>query len=526
VLHGHEPIISLTQPRPHIAAAVAAALLGALVITIPFAHLTTTGTEIILPAYAAAVFVLEIITSALLFTLYNVQRSPALLILASGYLFTALMVPGWVLTFPGVFASLGMEASLQATATIAALRRLAFALFVMTYALAPVGGATGRPAGGIILRTIICIFGVVAAIMWLIAQQQLSLPIFMQDAHNVTVLWLFVPAVAMAAYVLSIAILLWRRRTALDMWVCVVLFSLIIELSLLSYISGGVRLSIGWWGGRIYGLTAAGTVLLVLLADTTTVYARLARSVVAEQRARQNRLTAMEALSASIAHEINQPMASIITNADAGLRWLGRAEPRIDKVHASLQAIVSDGHRASKIVSGIRTMFMKGAQERVPVNLTGVIRDVAVAAAAEAELAGVSVEVQFDPRPPIVIGNPVQLRQVVWNLVENGIDAMKTVGDRQRKLRIQTRRIADDEVEVLVQDTGAGLEPGTEEQIFEPFFSSKPGGMGMGLMFCRAVIEAHGGRLWTSSNTPCGAIFHFSLPEAEATGHEGEVDHG
>ncbi|MFC7556016.1 ATP-binding protein [Pseudoroseomonas wenyumeiae] len=506
--------------------AVATALLSALLLTIPFAHFRTTGTEIILPAYASAIFVLEIITSALLYTLFNVQRSSALLILASGYLFAALMVPGWAITFPGLFASLGIEASLQTTATIAALRRFAFALFVLGYALAPASNLTVTPAARIIMQSVFCIFAVAAVIMWLITKEIMPLPVFMEDAHHVTALWSFVPGTVMAIYLLSIAALIRRRRSSLDLWVCLVLFSLVIELTLLSYISNGVRFSIGWWAGRVYGLTAAGIVLLVLLAETTTVYAKLARSVAAEQRARQNRLTAMEALSASIAHEINQPLASIVTNADAGLRWLARAEPRIDKVHASLQAIVSDGHRANKIVSGIRAMFMKGAQERVPVDLASIIRDVTGSVAVEAELAGISVEVELAPRTPAVIGNPVQLRQVVWNLVENSLDAMRTSKERQRKLRIKARPIDDGEVEVSIQDTGVGLEPGTEEQIFEPFFSRKPEGMGMGLMFCRAVIEAHGGRLWTSPNLPRGAEFHFSLPGAEMTGPDRGDEHG
>jgi signal transduction histidine kinase len=504
---------------------MAVALFAALLITIPFAHLPTTGTEIILPAYAAAVFVLEIITSVLLLALYNVQKGPALLILASGYLCAALMIPGWVLTFPGISAALGIDTDLQTTAAIAALRRLSFAFFIVIYAFSSTEGYAGKSVGFTIWRNIICILVAVAALMWMLAKQHIALPAFMQDAYRVTTLWLLVPGAAMTLYVLSIMILL-RRRSALDTWVCLVLFSLIIELTLLSYISSGVRLSVGWWAGRIYGLTAAGTVLLVLLADTTTVYARLAASVAAEQRARQNRLTAMEALSASIAHEINQPLASIITNADAGLRWLVRPEPRIDRVHASLQAIVSDGHRANKVVLGIRTMFMKGAQERVPVDLAGIISDVTLSLASDAERAGISVEAELDRRMPAVIGNPVQLRQVVWNLVENSLDAMKTISDRQRELRIRARLTADGEVEVAVQDTGAGIEPGLEEQIFEPFFSRKPGGMGMGLMFCRAVVEAHGGRIWASHNHPRGAVFYFSLPGADVTHREGEDDRG
>lgn len=524
--HESEVIISPTRPRPYLAAWIAATLLGALLFTIPFASLKISGSEIILPAYAGAMFTLELITASLLFTLYNAQRSPALLILGSGYLFAALTVPGWVLTFPGLFTALGIEAGLQTTATIAALRRLGFAFFVLIYALTPFAGANVKSPSAIILKAILTVLAAVTTIMWLLIRQQMSLPVFMQDAHNVTALWSIVPGVAMTVYLVSLTILIRRRRAALDLWICLVLFSLMIELALLSYISDGVRFSVGWWAGRIYGLAAAGTVLLVLLADTTAVYARLAQSLASEQRTRQNRLTAMEALSASIAHEINQPLASIITNADAGLRWLARAEPRIDKVDASLQAIVFDGHRANKIVSGIRTMFMKGAQEREPVDLTTIVADVTASVADETKLANIHIELQLDPNTPIINGNPVQLRQVIWNLVENSIDSMKAVDDRRRELSIQTWRIADGQAEVTVEDSGGGLAPGAEAQIFEPFFSSKPGGMGMGLMFCRAVVEAHGGRLWVAPNVSRGAIFHLTLPGVEIADYDREADNG
>src|SRR3546814_3001302 len=148
-----------------------------------------------------------------------------------------------------------------------------------------------------------------------------------------------------------------------------VLCTLLIELVLLSYVSAGLRLSRGWWAGRFYGFISASVVLLVLLSETTTLYARLARSVSAERRAREDRLTAMEALSASIAHEVNQPLASMVTNADAGLRWLGRNSPELEEARAALRRIASDGPRAGTGIEGIRMMFKKSAKKRVPLNL-------------------------------------------------------------------------------------------------------------------------------------------------------------
>ncbi|MDC7789770.1 MASE4 domain-containing protein [Rhodoplanes sp. TEM] len=503
-----------TATQAGVAVVVVLALLAALVGTAPFARQPTQGTEILVPAYAAASFVLETLTAALLFAMFHVQRSRALLRLAAGYLFAALMVPAWALTFPGVLSGLGVDAGLQTTAAIAAVRRLGFPLFVLGYALAPVCSDTSPRSLVPILRTVLAVAGLAAVCLWLIVEGRPVLPGFMADDRDVTRLWYRVPAVAILLYGLAAAILVWRRRFALDMWVCLVLVSLTVELALMSWLGGATRLGVGWWAGRLYGLAAASIVLLVLLSETTTVHLRLARAVAAERRARQDRLTAMEALSATIAHEINQPLASMVTNADAGLRWLGKAEPRIDMVDAALRRIVADGHRANKVVVGIRTMFMTGAQEREPLDLGALLRETVRDKASEARAAGIAIDLDLDPALPPVIGNALQLRQVVANLIENAIDAMTATAGRERRLRIAARGAERGEAEVSVADTGGGVPPELAERIFEPFVSTKPEGMGMGLMFCRAVVEAHGGRLWVAPARPRGAVFAFSIPTA------------
>lgn len=518
-MQGHEPVVILAQPRPLAVVFVAVALLAALLAASPYARVPTHGTEVFVAAYGAASFVLEIITAVLLFALFYVQGGAALGMLASGYLFSALTLPAWVMSFPGVFEGLGVEPGLQTTATIAALRRLAFAVCLLAYALAPTRMAAEPPAFRTILLTVAGVCGAAVLALGVIDSGAAVLPPFMRDRRDVNALWLHVAGTVMAVYLASLGLLL-RRRKGLDLWICLVIFSLVIELLLLSFLGGGTRLSLGWWAGRLYGLTAAGIVLLALLADTATIHARLLQSSAAERRARQNRLTAMEALSASIAHEINQPLASMITNADAGLRWLARSKPESARVEEALRRIVADGHRANKVVSGIRTMFMKGAQERAPLDLNAVITEVLLAASPEARIAGIPIEVALDPRPAIVIGNALQLSQVVSNLVENAIDAMRSVPVRHRTLILRTRRLASGEVEVAVEDSGAGVPAGMEQRIFEPFVSTKAGGMGMGLMFCRAVVEAHGGMLRVSPNRPRGAIFRFALPAAEGSGRD------
>lgn len=495
---------------------------GALAFTAPVARVPLANTEILLPAYAAAIFLNEVITAVLLLALYSVQRSRAILVLSMGYLFSGLMVVPWALTFPGVFETLGLpEPGLQSTASIAALRRLGFPLCVLAYALLKNSDASTQnsyaPISGTIFRNVAGVVAVACGTTWLIVAGDDALPQLMIDSRNISDLWQYVPATAVVLYLASLVILWRRQQSMLDFWLIIVLCTLLLELIHLSYLSAGIRLSIGWWAGRLYGLTSASLVLLVLLSQTTTLYARLSHSVSAERRARQDRLAAMEALSALIAHEVKQPVASMVTNADAGLRWLGRESPNLEETRAALKRIVDDGHRAGDVIEGIKTMFKKGAQERVTLNLNQLIRDVLRRSWDEIRLESLSTEVRLDEQLPLTTGNPIQLQQVVFNLISNAIEAMSSVTDRPRVLRVRTERNDLGSVLVSIEDTGCGLDPDHKDRIFEPFFTTNRENMGMGLMFCRSIVEAHGGRLWATDNVPHGAIFQFSLPHNEDT---------
>ncbi|KRE11507.1 hypothetical protein ASE66_23465 [Bosea sp. Root483D1] len=470
---------------------------------------------VVLPAYAAAVLVIELVTSTFLFALFYVQRSRAILILAAGYLFSGALVAPWVVTFPGIFSSLGIEESIQSAAAFAALKRLGFPLFILAYAVLPDVQLARRLVASWIVVAVVSVLAVIAIACWLVLGDWSSLRLsnaFMRDALTPGLLWRLIPALAIALYLAGIVALAARRRTILDLWLVVVLGTLLIEIIQISYLGAGVRMSLGWWAGRLYGLVSASIVLVVMLAETIAVYARLARATIAERRARQNRLTAMEALSATIAHEVNQPLGSMVTNANAGLRWLANPQPELDEAKAAMHRIVEEGHRANKVVSGIRTMFMKGTRERTPLDLNLLIEQVVKQSAVAARLGHGAVTLDLDCQAPFVIGNAIQLQQVVANLIDNAIEAMRAVPARQRRLRIATTGREHGEVVVSIEDEGPGLDPATLDRIFEPFFTTKPDGMGMGLMFCRSAIEAHGGRLWTSTNEPKGAVFSFSLP--------------
>jgi PAS domain S-box-containing protein len=224
-----------------------------------------------------------------------------------------------------------------------------------------------------------------------------------------------------------------------------------------------------------------------------------------------NRVTTMGELTASLAHEVNQPIAAAVTNANTGLRWLAANPPNVEEARAAATRIVKDGTRAAEIVSRIRLLFKKGTPVRELVDVNELIREMIVVLRGEATRYSISVRTELGADLPQVMGDRVQLQQVLMNLMINGIDAMKEV-DGTRELIIKSQRTENEQVLVSVSDTGAGLPPQQADQIFTAFFTTKQHGTGMGLRISRSIIESHGGRLWAADNSPRGASFYFTLP--------------
>jgi C4-dicarboxylate-specific signal transduction histidine kinase len=227
-----------------------------------------------------------------------------------------------------------------------------------------------------------------------------------------------------------------------------------------------------------------------------------------------SRATTMGELTASIAHEVNQPIAGVVTNASACLRWLAGDTPNLEKAREAAARIVRDGTRASDIISRIRQIFVKGSPERGPVSLNQLARETADLLHSEAARYRVSLRMDLAADVPPVMADRVQLQQVVVNLLVNGIDAMKEA-QGPRDLTVKSWRSQGGEVTVSVADTGVGLPVKTPDQMFDAFFTTKPHGTGMGLSISRSIIEAHQGRLWATPNAPRGAAFLFTLPIAE-----------
>ena len=230
------------------------------------------------------------------------------------------------------------------------------------------------------------------------------------------------------------------------------------------------------------------------------------------------RVATLGELAASIAHEVNQPLAAIVADAAASLNWLAPPRPDLERVREALEAIATDGHRAAEVIQRIRQLATKSAPRKDPVNLNDVICDVLPLARAELRHHDVSLVLQLAPELPAVFADRVQLQQVILNLVMNAIEAMGSVTGRSRELIIRAETHDRDHVRVTVQDTGVGIDPNTVDKLFGAFFTTKPGGMGMGLSISRSIVEAHGGRLWATSNETHGATFGVELPGGDAAG--------
>jgi signal transduction histidine kinase len=234
-----------------------------------------------------------------------------------------------------------------------------------------------------------------------------------------------------------------------------------------------------------------------------------------EELARVARVTAMGELTASIAHEVNQPLAAVVTNGNASLRWLANDPPNFDEARQALRNIVRDGNRASDVIARIRAVLKKSEPAARRLDVNEIIREIAALTQGEVERRGASLRTELAANLPAVMGDRVRLQQVLLNLVINALDAMNEVMDRPRVIAIRTEATDRKSVHVAVEDSGIGLAPEKEARLFDAFYTTKPEGLGMGLSISRSIVEEHGGRLWAAPNEGPGATFQFTLPTEE-----------
>ena len=227
--------------------------------------------------------------------------------------------------------------------------------------------------------------------------------------------------------------------------------------------------------------------------------------------AHTTRVTTLGELTASIAHEVNQPLAAVVTSASACLRWLNRENPDLGEARRAVELIINEGNRASAVLGRVRALANKTEIKKVPLDINDVIEEVMLLFRHEARSHGVSLRLELASALPPVLGDRVQLQQVIMNVLMNGIQAMSSVTGRRHELRIRAHEHEPGQILVAVEDSGIGIEPENVDRLFSAFFTTKPNGMGIGLSICRSIIEQHGGRIWATRNSEAGSTFQFTL---------------
>ena len=482
----------------------------------PLSTIQTAPYPALVAAYSAAMLVTDLITAILLFAQFSVVPTRALLVISNGYLFTALTIIPWILTNPGIFPPSGylLGTGLRSAAYLYLLWHAVFPASIIAYALLKDGDPTKRLWQGSIrvavVSSIVVTAGMVCAATILIEVGDRLLPPILFQSSSLAGHYAVTTAMLLLCF-LAVGILWARRRTVLDMWLIVVMCAWMIEVCLVAFPIASVRYSIGWHVGRMFGLLSGSLVLICLLHEITTLYARLLHAVSAQAREREMRLMTGDAIAATIAHEVKQPLSAMITNADAGLFWLDRSTPDVDEAKATFKQIVDDGHRANAVIGSIRASFRKDISKRTLLDINDVIGEVLALVRRELQKHRIQVRAEPNERLPRVTGDRIQLQQVLLNLITNAIDSM-TTRDGPRLLCVRSEVHDGRGVKVSVADTGAGIGAQDIDRLFDPLFTTKSHGMGMGLSICRSIIEAHDGRVWAAPNKPQGAVFEFILP--------------
>jgi signal transduction histidine kinase len=503
-----------------LALGIAVALLVAFGVTAPFARTPLLRLDGFVPAHQGIYAVNDLITSALLFAQFSIVRRWALLALAIGFLYTALIAISHALAFPGAFSPTGLlGAKLQTTAWLYNFWKVGLPLAVIVYALLKDAdrwtSISERSPRVVILWSVALVVATVCALTWISIHAGERLPtILSSDAVQYSqgaerVIGVF----QVLLCVVALTFLWTRQSSVLDLWLLVLSFTLVLEVAT-STLLASARFDVGWYAARGFALAASLVVLLVLLSETTALYANLALSVIRQRGERQARQIAMDAMAASVAHEVNQPLTAIETNAAAALRWMTRSD--LDRVRACLERIAEASHRASQIILGIRSMFKKGAHERLSLDANDLVREVLTMVELDLRKHRVLVTTDLRNGLPQLLADRGLLQQVFLNLILNAIEAMGSVTDRARALRVSSDIIQEPSgVAVAIEDSGIGMKVEDRDRIFEPFFTTKSTGTGIGLHICRSIIESHGGTLRVSPNKPYGAIFQVTLPSSD-----------
>ncbi|TMJ13443.1 MAG: hypothetical protein E6G94_11840 [Alphaproteobacteria bacterium] len=497
--------------------AIVGVLLTAFFLILPWRAIPLPEVGAFVPMVDSIMLVSDVIAATLLYSQSSVFRSRALTVLASGYVFAALLLIPHALSFPGAFAPKGLlGAGINTTAWIATLQRLAFPAVIISYVVLRRIDAASPPDPNSeprIVASALVAASLALGVALLTTRGHDLLPAFYVNRADLS----YFNAVAyqtVSFVLLSTAfVMLFRsRRSVLDVWLLVALSSWMIQSVLIMLLHR--RFTVGFYSLFVMLVVSHLVVQLALIAESNRLYGKLARATAERDRERDSRLMSMDALTAAIAHEVGQPLTGVNLNARAALNWLTRSRPAVDKAIGSLYATIDAGHHTMEVIKSIRSMFDKGATTSTRFSLNDLVRE--TTRFLEGELAGerVTLELALDSSVPAIVADRIQIQRVLVNLVVNAIESLRATQGRPRCIAIRSMPLERRAVLLEVSDTGLGITPDEIPHIFEAFFTTKEMGTGLGLSLCRAIVEEHGGRLWASTGAHSGATFHLELRAA------------
>jgi signal transduction histidine kinase len=499
-----------TGRQRQLALAFIAVVLIATGIIVPFDAVQLQRIDGFIPVTESAITISDFFTAVLLFGQAKIVGSRGLLLLAIGYLFSALMVFAHLLTFPGAFAPSGLlGAGLSTTAWFFLFWHLGLPVSVIGYTYLIDERRTLTVSA--IWLSITFVIGLACVLTWIVTAHDDALPALFVDHIHVTRLGSHVTSIVFFVSLIALAALCFRGKSVLDLWLIVAICVLVAELGMTAFIILS-RFSLGFYAQRVFSMVASTFVLSALLAEAVVLYARLSNAIALLQRERADRLANAQAATAAMAHELRQPLTGIATRDAAGVNWLKRTPPELNKARECFQSVIDASLHANEIIAAIRDLYKKTPTKHTMVQINEIVREVLALVQDDFRANAVIATLEYQENLPLIHASHSQIQQVILNLVTNSVEAMRSVPINKRRLRLTTGFDGKTGVAVYIQDSGPGIAPENQERIFEPFFTTKSSGTGLGLPICRSIVEDHGGALHLSKTNSGGTSFELILP--------------
>jgi signal transduction histidine kinase len=469
-----------------------------------------------IPTVEAIILVTNLITAVLLFSQFSILGSRELLLLASGYLFSALIVIPHALSYPGAFAPKGVLGSgIQATPWLYAFWHFGFSAVALGYACLMDTNSkklfihnSGMPA---VCLTTGIVVTLVCALTWGVAAKEEYWPRLLADEVDFTPLANYVTAIPLVTSVLAFIVLWIRQRSVLDLWLAVAIFATVVEQAVASLLIVS-RFTVASNVMRAFSVVVSTTVLSAMLSETVRVYASLVRTNQMLRRERESKLTNVAAAVAAITHEIRQPLTAISAKSAAGRRFLERGPSDIERVKGILDDIGKGILRVNEVIESVGALFRRADPERQSIDVNDLVIDSLQVLGKELADCSITVDTQLTSELPSIMGHKGQLQEVILNLVQNSIDAMRTMTAQPRMLHVRTAPHGRDALAISVEDTGPGIEEKTLSSVFDAFVTTKTKGMGLGLAISQTIVERHDGKITAMSGINGGARFEIILP--------------